>query len=415
MEKSKKIFVLILPDHGHINPVACVVSELKKKYTNYEIIFYANETFKGLIERTGCTYREYSYCPPDEGQPPLKKQKGFIFSFIPIADLCTRLLKLSDRILPELIADVEREKPDLIIYDVFALHAKYLLRSLELRYKRKISDVKPPRAIMFATTFAQKLGVFPTISQLNQIIRLNLGFFLSMLFLMFLQIRFSWKHALDFVDIVSLLTSHDEQTVIVTIFPEFQPKRDKFGEVFKFVGSCIAENVRKFEVNDPRLQSMIDSFRPVNPLQSTHAKPSGDSKLIYASMGTVANNNIFIFEHIIDMMKSFEKGEKANANYKLIISTGKQVYEQFETKIKQEGFVVPENVVIQQTVPQIEILKRVSLFITHGGMNSTSEAILYAVPVVCIPIMVSRFLMYFGSKKSNKYLGIFNENICSCK
>ena len=36
--------------------------------------------------------------------------------------------------------------------------------------------------------------------------------------------------------------------------------------------------------------------------------------------------------------------------------------------------------------PQIEILKRTSLFITHAGMNSVSEALQYGVPIICLPL-----------------------------
>ena len=33
-------------------------------------------------------------------------------------------------------------------------------------------------------------------------------------------------------------------------------------------------------------------------------------------------------------------------------------------------------------VPQLEILEKNDLFITHCGMNSTNEAIKYAVPII---------------------------------
>jgi UDP:flavonoid glycosyltransferase YjiC (YdhE family) len=48
--------------------------------------------------------------------------------------------------------------------------------------------------------------------------------------------------------------------------------------------------------------------------------------------------------------------------------------------------VVPESrVLLLPRAPQIEILKRASLFITHNGMNSTSESIHYGVPMICLP------------------------------
>jgi UDP:flavonoid glycosyltransferase YjiC (YdhE family) len=381
--------VIVLPDHGHINPVACVVSELKQAHPNYEIIFYGVDTFKDLIERTGCTYRSYSYYPPDEKyrQRPIT-ESGLIFTFNPMASLCTRLLKLSDRILPELIADVEREKPDLIIYDVFALHAKYLLRSLKLRYEKKTSTVEPPPAIMFATTFAQKKGVYPAPEEMTLVSKRNLGYYIKCFMLIIMQITMSLKHGLDIINVFDFLIDQTEKTVIVTIFPEFQPKREKFQDM-SFVGCCVAENVRKFEVNDPELKALIDSFQSINPLQTIQEKPTGDSKLIYASMGTVVNNNLFIFEHIVNMMRSF-KLEKNPNQLKLILSTGKESFEQFKQTLASKGIEVPDNVIIQPSVPQTDILKRVSLFITHCGMNSASEAIYYGVPVVCIPIMVYR-------------------------
>ena len=70
-----------------------------------------------------------------------------------------------------------------------------------------------------------------------------------------------------------------------------------------------------------------------------------------------------------------------------MISVGNVVYEQFQDKINNENYKIPDNVLILSSVPQIEILKRASLFITHAGMNSTSETIHYGVPVICLPII----------------------------
>jgi UDP:flavonoid glycosyltransferase YjiC (YdhE family) len=40
-------------------------------------------------------------------------------------------------------------------------------------------------------------------------------------------------------------------------------------------------------------------------------------------------------------------------------------------------YALPKNIELVKTAPQIEILKRASLFLTHCGMNSTSETIYY--------------------------------------
>jgi UDP:flavonoid glycosyltransferase YjiC (YdhE family) len=53
-------------------------------------------------------------------------------------------------------------------------------------------------------------------------------------------------------------------------------------------------------------------------------------------------------------------------------------------------YSLPDNVVMLPTAPQIQILQRASLFITHCGMNSTSEAIYHGVPIIGLPLCVDQ-------------------------
>lgn len=47
---------------------------------------------------------------------------------------------------------------------------------------------------------------------------------------------------------------------------------------------------------------------------------------------------------------------------------------------------IPSNVIIVQQAPQIDLLKRAYLMITHGGSNSVKECILFGVPMVVFPL-----------------------------
>src|SRR5262249_42266809 len=47
---------------------------------------------------------------------------------------------------------------------------------------------------------------------------------------------------------------------------------------------------------------------------------------------------------------------------------------------------VPANTIVVRIAPQIELLKRATLCITHAGLNTTLEALAQGVPLVAIPI-----------------------------
>jgi MGT family glycosyltransferase len=47
---------------------------------------------------------------------------------------------------------------------------------------------------------------------------------------------------------------------------------------------------------------------------------------------------------------------------------------------------IPPNAIVVSKAPQIELLKRAALCITHAGVNTTLEALAQGVPMVAIPI-----------------------------
>jgi MGT family glycosyltransferase len=45
----------------------------------------------------------------------------------------------------------------------------------------------------------------------------------------------------------------------------------------------------------------------------------------------------------------------------------------------------PKNFELREFVPQLQVLSQTSLFLTHGGMNSVSEALWHEVPLLVFP------------------------------
>ena len=94
--------------------------------------------------------------------------------------------------------------------------------------------------------------------------------------------------------------------------------------------------------------------------------------LIYASMGTLQNGLETVFNTIAEAV-----GDRPGMQ--LVLSTGPVVDPQ---QIKS----VPANAIVVQHAPQLRLLKRSALCITHAGLNTALEALTQGVPMVAIPV-----------------------------
>ncbi|MGB3510899.1 MAG: nucleotide disphospho-sugar-binding domain-containing protein [Microcoleaceae cyanobacterium] len=93
--------------------------------------------------------------------------------------------------------------------------------------------------------------------------------------------------------------------------------------------------------------------------------------LIYASMGTVQNRLIDVFYKIAAACDGLDA--------QLVISLGGSATPESLPNL-------PGNPLVVEYAPQLEILRKVTLTITHAGMNTTLECLHNAVPMVAIPI-----------------------------
>jgi MGT family glycosyltransferase len=97
-----------------------------------------------------------------------------------------------------------------------------------------------------------------------------------------------------------------------------------------------------------------------------------DKPLIYASLGTLVNGQYDVYKHILEAVELLE-------DVQVVLSVGKN--------INPENLgPIPSNTVVGRSAPQIELLKRAALCITHAGLNATLESQAHGVPMVAIPI-----------------------------
>jgi zeaxanthin glucosyltransferase len=95
--------------------------------------------------------------------------------------------------------------------------------------------------------------------------------------------------------------------------------------------------------------------------------------IVYASMGTVQNGDAEVFRKIVAAV------QKINAAVQLVLSIGHVL------RPEQIG-PVPKNAIVVNDAPQLELLKKASVCITHAGFNTVLEALTQGVPQVAIPI-----------------------------
>jgi zeaxanthin glucosyltransferase len=148
------------------------------------------------------------------------------------------------------------------------------------------------------------------------------------------------------------------------------------GSVFE--SASLAQIAQQPAFFDYPRERLPDSFHYTGPW---HAMEAGDKlefpwekldgrPLIYASMGTLQNRQKPIFETIAAAC--------AELGAQLVLSLGSRD-QGFEAKFAGTPIVVP-------FAPQLELLRRASLTITHAGLNTALESLAQGVPMVAIPI-----------------------------
>lgn len=143
---------------------------------------------------------------------------------------------------------------------------------------------------------------------------------------------------------LSLVQSDNNTDSIVYTSRHFQPYVESFSDHYAFVGPSVFSKVEP------------DKEKP---------KP-----LVYISMGTVINDRPDFYSRCIEALK--------DQDAKIIISCGKMV--NLKTP---EGLA--NNVQLYPYVDQFDILSKADVFITHCGMNSVSESLYMATPMVLYP------------------------------
>ena len=310
------------PEQGHINPTLPLVAELVRR--GEKVIYYSLEDFQGAIEQTGATFRSYGEAYPFD--PKQVDENQFT--------LLLRYLQVSQHVLGQLLPQIRAERPNALLYDQLCVWGQYLAQLLNVPAicSMPMFIITPHMILRDPAQIHNRLVSGKLIRDIRSV-----------------AAKISATYGVRKVSLFELANNPGQLNIVYTS-KYFQPNGNAFDETYQFVGSSLL----------PRADA------PPFPYEALDR----DKPLIYISLGTQFNAQPEFYRRALAAF--------AQSRYQVVLSVGRK------TPISSLG-TIPSHVIVRHSVPQLDILQRAALFITHGGMNSVSEAFSYGVPLLVIP------------------------------
>ncbi len=367
---------VMMPSTGHVNPSLPIVAELASR--GVKVTYYVHEQFRKVVEATGANWRHMQrpHDLTDEQAtkylPGLEKTAClFPASAVPVAAA----------ILPSLLSDMENlhPRPSLILYDPFLPQGLVVGRHLHIPSVSLLTYTGPGVVSCRESASLQwetNPAVQSAAQEIEQVYGINIfehgtvGEFYSM-----------------------------ERNTVATFERLFAPPSSRLqverlsNVPFRCVGPMIASE----EARISHAWASAEQLDKKLPWKTIDEARQLSKHVIYLSMGSVATSSFW----------GRKFGPTADSNG-LQAFSGKEFVQfvlnsAFEAFRHEEDILVvaaigpqvdaldglppaPDNFVLQEVVPQLQLLQKCDVFITHGGANSFHEALSFALPLVVVPM-----------------------------
>jgi MGT family glycosyltransferase len=328
---AKYVF-LNMPARGHVNPTLAVVQELVRR--GQEVSYYLTEEFRDVVQATGAVFQPYeSKLKGVPTMPPSFSSVGGA----PTGSVGPMFLLEDMRYVPPQIIDrIRAEQPDVIVYDFMCFWARTVIDELHVP------------AVATRATYASNEH-FNMMNQMRERMQ-NMPAAREMMERMSARMAEQGGSSTNpLADIFSVF-SRAEQLNIIFIPKEFQPAAETFDDRYLLVGPSIL----------PRHEAPDFPFDQLG----------SDRPLLYISLGSIFTNQPEFYKQCFAAF--------ADQPWQVVLSIGKHI------DLTTLG-PVPENFLLSPYVPQLDILPRTRLFVTHAGTNSVMESMYFGVPMVLIP------------------------------
>ena len=317
----KHIACFCIPAHGHTNPMLPVVAELVRR--GNAVRFYSFADFEAKIRATGA-----QFVPCDAFLPALSAREENSLLHVSTTQMTIQSIRTTLRMDAFLSEEFRSFQPDVVFSDSVCFWGKLTA------WKHGVPLVVSTSTFAFnqlssgymkhsPKELADMIGGLPKISKELKTLR---------------PCGYRVKRALQ------LVQSDNRTDSVVYTSRRFQPFAESFSDHYLFAGPSV------FSGAAPNKQ---------------HARP-----LVYISMGTVINDRPDLYRNCIDALK--------NEPVDVLISCGRTL----DPRVLGP---LPEHVQVFPFVDQLDVLSRADVFLTHCGMNSVSESLFMATPMVLYP------------------------------
>lgn len=328
---AKYVF-LNMPARGHVNPTLAVVQELVRR--GQEVSYYLTEEFRDVVQATGAVFQPYEL--KLKGVPTMPPSFSSVGG-APTGSVGPMFLLEDMRYVPLQIIDrIRAEQPDVIVYDFMCFWARTVIDELHVPAVATRATYASNEHFNMMDQMRERMQNMPAAREMMERMRARMA-------------EQGGSSTNPLADIFSVF-SRAEQLNIIFIPKEFQPAAETFDDRYLLVGPSIL----------PRHEAPDFPFDQL----------SSDRPLLYISLGSIFTNQPEFYKQCFAAF--------ADQPWQVVLSIGKHI------DLTTLG-PVPENFLLSPYVPQLDILPRTRLFVTHAGTNSVMESMYFGVPMVLIP------------------------------
>jgi len=327
-----RVLVVITPAEGHVNPSLGLVTQLVDH--GEDVVYVCTEEYRSRIEQTGAQLLTYPF-PQDafSHDPVLKPQEykhPYQFIYMMVAGVIRRMI-------PNVLRVIENQKFDYLIFDsLMGWGGTILAEKLGI----------PAVCSIASFAFVEPLGAGQSSNDKESDTE---GLYEA-------TMKITRELAQEFqvrIPTLEEIPAHAGRLKLVYTSRYFQPQAEKLDDSFIFTGPSII----------PRQDAPTFSFELLRERYP---------QTVYISMGTILNKDLDFYR------LCFEAFGDLPVN--VVLSSGRY------TDMEPLADRIPNNFIVKPYIAQLDILQYTDVFVTHAGMNSTSEALYNNVPLVMIPL-----------------------------